>query len=139
MHLLPGCVPPSVVTCQVDVIANKLYPFYKGLMLLVLSAVDYVVATSPIYAQTSPVLPRSRDKLSVIPIGISTKTERPDPERLEEWRDRLGTGFLLFIGAQREFKGLQYLYRAAETSRLPVVVAGRSNGPPPMDLPETVT
>lgn len=138
MHLLPGPVPPSVVTYHADVMANKLWPIYKWLLRAFLRRVDRVVATSPIYAQTSPILARYTDKLSVIPIGITPERE-VDAARVQAWRDRLGAGFMLFVGAHRKYKGLPFLYEAARMSGLPVVVAGGQIGPPPEDLPDNIT
>lgn len=128
-HLLLASGKPSVVTYHSDIVRQTGWlRLYDPLGRRFLSRVDRIVATSPGYVETSPILRRHTAKVSVIPIGIDPAgLAAPEPRRLEEWRGRLGTGFFLFVGVLRYYKGLQFLIEAARLTGLPTVIVG--NGP----------
>ena len=129
---------PSVVTYHSDVVKQTaLLKLYQPLMNRFLGSVDQIVATSPKYLETSPVLPRFSGKTLVIPLGIDpTNVVKPDDLRIFRWRERLPPRFFLFVGAPRYYKGLSFLCEAARATGLPVVIVG---GPPPQtDLPDHV-
>ena len=70
-HFLVLHGKPSVVTYHSDIVRHRfLYSFYRPIMHRFLASADAIVATSPAYARTSPVLSRYRNKVRVIPIGI---------------------------------------------------------------------
>ncbi|TAI66417.1 glycosyltransferase [Bradyrhizobium sp. Leo170] len=124
LHFYGNAGRPSIVTYHSDVVRQRLLGrFYAPLMHRFLAAMDRIVATSPAYAQTSPVLPHYADRLGVIPIGIA-EMERVEPARAASWRERLGARFLLFVGALRYYKGLTVLVEATRATGLPVVVVG---------------
>jgi rhamnosyl/mannosyltransferase len=125
-HFLVLHGKPSVVTYHSDIVRQRmLYRFYKPIMHKFLSSADVIVATSPSYVRTSPVLRRYRDKVRVIPIGIDEAPLRdPDPVLLERWRAKVGSGFFLFIGVARYYKRLDVLLEAARGTDMPVVIAG---------------
>ena len=115
---------PAIVTYHSDIVRQKrLNTLYAPLLHAFLSRVDRIVATSPAYAETSPVLARHRDRTVVIPIGIGARTPYA-PQLRESLRERLGTGFFLFVGELRYYKGVSFLLEAARLAGLPVVVAG---------------
>ena len=90
-----------------------------------LSSVDCIVASSPNYAESSPVLTRFKHKVRVVPYGLDRETyPKPSAEKLEFWRSRLGERFFLFVGALRYYKGLDYLLEATRSTQLPVVILG---------------
>jgi rhamnosyl/mannosyltransferase len=133
-----GKARPSVVTYHSDVVKQStLLKLYQPLMRRFLGSVDQIVATSPQYLETSPVLSHHLAKTSVIPLGISAlSVENSDNSLLEKWRKTLPPRFFLFVGAPRYYKGLSFLCAAARASGLPVVIVG---GPPPeADLPDNV-
>jgi rhamnosyl/mannosyltransferase len=118
----------TVITYQSDII-RQVYTraFYRPLMHRVLKRADRLIATSPNYLHSSPVLRKFADKCVVIPLGIDpTPFENPDLRRAEEIRARYlasptlsphgrthpGSGFLLFVGQFRYYKGLDYMLRA---------------------------
>lgn len=117
---------PSVLSYHSDIVKQKtLLKLYQPLMNRFLSSVDCIVASSPNYAQSSPVLSRFRDKVEIIPYGLDRATYPVVPEaRLDFWRSRVGSKFFLFVGALRYYKGLDYLLDAAKISGLPVVILG---------------
>ncbi|TIT74445.1 MAG: glycosyl transferase family 1, partial [Mesorhizobium sp.] len=62
---------PALVTYHSDIVKQRLIlPFYRPLMMRFLGDVDAIVATSPDYLRSSPILAAFRAKTKVIPIGI---------------------------------------------------------------------
>jgi glycosyltransferase involved in cell wall biosynthesis len=120
---------PSVVSYHSDIVKQKtLLKFYQPLMNGFLSSVDCIVASSPNYAQSSPVLTRFKDKVEIIPYGLDRATyPAVGEQKLAYWRDQVGEKFFLFVGALRYYKGLEYLLQAASITRLPVVILGRGH------------
>lgn len=134
VHFAVRMKKPSVVTYHSDIIRQKhLLTFYRPLQSAFLGSVDRIVATSPNYLGTSPVLAGLRHKCEVIPIGVDRQLY-PEPEqaRLDHWRERFGDRFFLFIGVLRYYKGLHILLEAARLARYPIVIAGA--GPIEVDL-----
>jgi glycosyltransferase involved in cell wall biosynthesis len=125
-HFLTRLNKPTVVTYHSDIIRQKtLLHFYRPLMMRFLGSVTRIVATSPQYAETSPVLRRFASKVQVIPIGLNEETYPPASNaRLAEWRARIGPKFLLFVGMLRYYKGLNVLLEALRGSDYDVVILG---------------
>jgi rhamnosyl/mannosyltransferase len=117
---------PSVLTYHSDIVRQKkLETLYAPIRESFLKQVDHIVATSPNYATTSPVLARFYHKTSVIPIGLDpTGLPRPSADQIEGWRERLGSRFFLFVGALRYYKGIQFLIEAAALCGFPLVIVG---------------
>lgn len=130
---------PVVVTYHSDIVKQRPFlPFYEPLMHRFLRRADRIVATSERYLDTSRVLAEYRSKATVIPIGIGPRRE-PEPEIVRRWRDSVGEDFFLFIGANRYYKGLDFLLKAARATGLPVVIAGVNTTPDHIgDVPENV-
>ncbi len=111
----------TVLTYHSDIVRQKyLRIVYAPLMQRMLARVDRIIATSPNYIASSPVLQRWRDKCIAIPLGID-----PSPFLAASPLD-LGPALsrsnapapaprLLFVGALRYYKGLPYLLRAMST------------------------
>lgn len=132
VHFVTQAGKPALVTYHSDIVRQSHWlRLYRPLMRRFLSSVDRIVATSPNYAATSPVLARYADKLSVVPIGLDRATYPPPaPDRLQSWRARLGDGFFLFVGVLRYYKGLHALIRAAQGAAFTVVVLGSGPAAP---------
>jgi rhamnosyl/mannosyltransferase len=126
LHVCCARGKPSIVSYQSDVVRQKwLRHAYSPLMNRFLDSVSMVVATSPQYRDSSPVLKRLRTPLRVIPNGIEEGTYPPvSPERLAHWRERVGEGFVLFIGVLRYYKGLHTLVQACDGLDGTIVIAG---------------
>lgn len=124
LYFLHGRKKPSVVVYHSDIVRQRrLLPFYRPLMNAFLERADAIVATSPNYARTSEALLRYRDKVRVIPLALGERVP-PPAAGIEAWRQRVGSGFFLFVGAARYYKGLPFLLQAAARTGLPVVIAG---------------
>lgn len=120
---------PAIMTYHSDIVRQRwLAQLYNPLMRQTLKSMVTIVATSPAYAQTSPVLsaPDIAPKVRVIPLGIDAST-------YQKWEDASILGrlnlsnselFFLFIGVLRYYKGVHYLIEAALHIKAKVVVAG---------------
>ena len=126
MHLLRRPKKPVVVTYHSDIVKQKhLMKLYAPLMHWFLRRANVIVATSPNYIASSPVLQRYRAKTVAIPIGIADTRATPDPEVLEGLKTRIGhRKFFAFVGVLRYYKGLHFLLEANVGADFPIVIAG---------------
>jgi rhamnosyl/mannosyltransferase len=126
LHMACARGKPSVVSYQSDIVRQKwLLRAYAPLMHRFLRSVDAVVATSPQYRDSSPVLARMGGKVHVIPNGIDEVSyPAPSPQSVEGWRSLVGEDFFLFVGVLRYYKGLETLLRAAKGFEGQIVIAG---------------
>jgi rhamnosyl/mannosyltransferase len=125
-HFLARIQKPSVVTYHSDIVRQKnLLRVYAPLKQRFLRSVDQIVATSPNYLASSPVLKRFRAKTRTITYGLD-KSIYPQPGQavLDRWRARCGERFFLFVGVLRYYKGLHILLDAMAQSDYPVVIVG---------------
>ncbi|TPK82022.1 glycosyltransferase [Mesorhizobium sp. B2-4-17] len=134
VHLRSGHGKPALVTYHSDIVKQRLIlPFYRPLMMRFLGDVDAIVATSPNYLESSPVLKAFRAKSTVIPIGIDEGAYPAPGEADNLWcRSTVPGPFVLFIGVLRYYKGLDVLIRAADRARCRIVIAG--SGPVEREL-----
>ena len=125
-HFMARVNKPTVLTYHSDIVRQRnLLRLYAPLRDRFLNSVDAIVAASPNYLASSPVLDRYRDKTSVIPYGLDKTTYPPaDPARMAHWRARLGPKFFLFVGVLRYYKGLHILLDAAAGLDYPIVIVG---------------
>ena len=134
-YLLRGIDKPALVTYHSDIVKQKyLFFFYKPLMHAFLSRIKCIVATSPNYLASSPVLQRYKEKVRIIPLGIAPADTRergnaPSPagasvSRIEKWKRLVGQDFFFFVGVFRYYKGLHYLLQAAKLTNYRFVLAG---------------
>ena len=126
LHLLGRPNRPTVLTYHSDIVKQeRLMMIYRPVMRRFLASVDAIVATSPNYLATSPVLQSFAEKTRVIPIGIDPDSyPAADPARLDHWRRTLGDDFFLFVGVIRYYKGLHYLLDAVRGTSHKVAVLG---------------
>jgi rhamnosyl/mannosyltransferase len=133
---------PTVLTYHSDIVKQKyLKKIYSPLMHRNLRAMSAIIATSPNYLNSSPVLRKyfSRGNVRVIPLGISKLW--PDPDALYKsdlnYLGRIGVEsgrYLLFLGVLRYYKGVHSLIAAAQSIEGNIVIAG--DGPEAKTLQE---
>lgn len=125
-HLAFGRKVPSIVTYHSDIVRQPtMLKLYSPLMHLFLGRVDRIVATSPNYVRTSPVLQRHRERVEVIPIGLDPASyPPPSPARVAALEREHGRRFFLFVGMLRYYKGIHVLLDAVRHTDIPVVIAG---------------
>lgn len=129
LHLLVQPKTPAVMTYHSDIVRQRwLGRAYAPLMSRMLDAMSAVVATSPAYALTSPVLSDAslKDRVRVIPLGIEEASYPHDGDAGVLRRLGLGEAepFFLFIGVLRYYKGLHTLVQAAASVNARIVIAG---------------
>lgn len=119
----------KVVTYHSDIVRQRLLKqFYSPLMHRMLDSMDIIVATSPAYAATSPVLadPRHAERVRIIPLGIEENSypASVDTDIFNKMRLDPNSPYFLFVGVLRYYKGLQFLIEAAKSVDAPIVIAG---------------
>ncbi|WP_306549239.1 glycosyltransferase [Desulfobulbus sp.] len=129
LHILGGLNRPSAILYHSDIVRQRfLGAAYKPLMWRTLNSMNAIIATSPNYVHTSPVLSHSaiRDKIHIIPLGIQEQSypQHGDSRILQRLRLDKSTPFFLFIGALRYYKGLHFLLQAAQTLNAKIIIAG---------------
>jgi rhamnosyl/mannosyltransferase len=120
---------PMVLTYISDVVRQRwLGATYAPLMWHTLRKARVIVANSPAYARTSPVLshPDIRGKVRIIPLGIeeSSYPKADDDSIFKRLDVKVDEPYFLFIGVLRYYKGLHFLLQAAKTLGAKVVIAG---------------
>jgi glycosyltransferase involved in cell wall biosynthesis len=97
-----------------------------------------IVATSPDYRNTSPVLAHYLDRCHIIPYGIALEQfERCEPAAVSEVRQRYGDRLVLSVGRLVYYKGFEYLIRAMQKVRGKLIIIG--NGPLRTPLQELIS
>jgi len=129
LNVYGGMDRPKVLLFNSDIVRQRyLGAAYAPLMWRTLRSVDIIVATSPAYAKTSPVLssPELRKKVRVIPLGIDEHTVEGGSDHGVYSRLGLEAGepYFLFVGVLRYYKGLQYLIEASKDVAAKIVIAG---------------
>lgn len=129
LHAVIRPTSPAVLTYISDVVRQRwLGAAYAPLMWRTLRQMRVIVANSPAYARTSPVLshPAIRDKVRVIPLGIDEHSYPMEGD--DAIFTRLGLvadePFFLFIGVLRYYKGAHFLVQAAKNLGAKVLLAG---------------
>lgn len=131
VSLISGSRRPTVLTYHSDIVRqNVLKWVYAPLKTRYLASVDRIVSTSPNYAESSPTLSSYKSKLDVIPIGIDRASyPSVSEEQLSATAVKYGTGFFLFVGVLRYYKGLHILLKAMKNANYTLLIAGAG----PMD------
>lgn len=129
LHAVVRPHPPAVMTYISDVVRQRwLGSAYAPLMWRTLRQMRVIVANSPAYAKTSPVLshPDIRDKVRVIPLGIeeSSYPTEGDGSIFQRLGVSANEPYFLFIGVLRYYKGAHFLVRAAMNLGAKIVIAG---------------
>jgi rhamnosyl/mannosyltransferase len=129
LHLTVHPKVPAVMTYHSDIVRQRwLGAAYRPLMRRMFASMNAIVATSPAYAETSPVLsmPGVREKVHVIPLGIveDSYDRQGDMSIFERLEIEKQEPYFLFIGVLRYYKGLHTLIQAAPSVNARIVIAG---------------
>ncbi len=126
VKLASGTRKPGIVTYHSDIVRQRvLGKIYAPLMRYFLGSANRIVATSPNYLASSPILQRYADKVEVIPLALDKNTyPQVDTEHLQRVEQRYGRDFFLFIGVLRDYKGLHVLLEALQGAPYKTLIVG---------------
>lgn len=125
-YLMSGYRGPLVITWHSDIVRQKLMakllaPIHKN----VLRRAAILIASSPNYLASSPILTRNHDRCRVIPFGLQADAFRVrDGETIAKIRHRYGRRIVLAVGRMVYYKGFEYLIRAMKTVRGHLLIVG---------------
>lgn len=113
-YLLSGHTGRLVVTYHSDLVRQKILgTMFQPVLRRCLDRCGVVIATSPSYVETSPVLSRYRQRCRVIPYGIRVQQfEECEQAAVNRIRERYGPRIVLSVGRLTYYKGFKYLIRA---------------------------
>lgn len=132
VHILDTVVPrstPRVATYHADITRNPvLSSLYEPLMRRFLRRLDAVIATSTVTRETSESLQSlPPHKVHVAELGLDIDEREVDAEgQASPLTDRVGEGFMLFVGVTRYYKGVQYAIEALRYADTRLVIAGEA-------------
>jgi rhamnosyl/mannosyltransferase len=109
---------------------QSMTPFYRKVFSQVAARATALVATSPNYAATSPLLRDFMDKVAVVPYGIDVRQfeSSPQTERAAAaLRERFGPRLILFLGRLIYYKGLDVLLQAMQHVDGKALLIGKGN------------
>lgn len=113
-YLISGHRGPLIVTYHSDIIRQKvLGKAFQPILYRALDQCAALIATSPDYINSSPVLSAYRDRCRVIPHGIPVdQFRRCDAAQVSRIRERYGNRIVISVGRLIYYKGFEYLIRA---------------------------
>ncbi|MBV9110974.1 MAG: glycosyltransferase [Gemmatimonadetes bacterium] len=115
-----------VVTYHSDIVRQRvLGPLFTPALHRFLRRAKAIIASSPQYAENSPVLRAHADRVRVIPFGIdAAELAQADPAEVEEIRRRFGPRIVFAAGRLVYYKGFEYLVRAMRGVDGRLLIAG---------------
>lgn len=125
-YLASGHRGRLVVTYHSDIVRQKVlgwafWPFLRR----ALDRSAALIATSPNYVETSPVLSAYRDRCQVIPYGIAVEQfQRCNGAMVERIREQYGPRIVISVGRLVYYKGFEYLIRAMAAVRGRLLIVG---------------
>src|ERR1700735_3338097 len=130
-----------VITWHSDIVRQRrLVRLYKPLERLLLNRCAAIIATSPAYIASSPVLTEHADRCHLIPFGIYSEQfddALVDQSAVRELRRRFGSRVVLSVGRLVHYKGIKFLIRAMGRVDAKLVIIG--DGPLRAELEREAT
>lgn len=125
-YLLSGHQGKMVVTYHSDIVRQKkLGAAFQPLLDRTLRWADAIIATSPNYLATSPVLQAHRERCHVLPYGIPVEQfERRDEAAVAVLRERYGSRIVISVGRLIYYKGFDFLIRAMKDVEGTLLIIG---------------
>jgi rhamnosyl/mannosyltransferase len=125
-YLASGSRAPLVVTYHSDIVRQRvLRTLFSPVQHRFLRRAHAIIASSPDYAASSPVLQRHAHRVRVIPFGIRPgDAGTPDPATVAELRERHGPRVVLAVGRLVYYKGFDYLVTAMDRVDGHLVIVG---------------
>ena len=113
-YLASGHPGRVVVTYHSDTVRQKvLGTLFEPFLHQLLRRSSAIIATSPDYRRTSPILARHLDRCHVIPYGIAVEQfEHCDQSAVAKLRQRYGNRLVISVGRLVYYKGFECLIRA---------------------------
>ncbi|HLH76662.1 MAG TPA: glycosyltransferase [Candidatus Binataceae bacterium] len=117
---------PLIVTWHSDVVRQRLLDtMMRPLINTVLARASAIIATSPDYLESSPVLSSRRSRVRVIPYGIALEELAPPPAAaVAEIRQRYRLPLVLGVGRLVYYKGWEYLIAAMRQVNATLLIVG---------------
>jgi rhamnosyl/mannosyltransferase len=132
-YQLSGTKAKLVVTYQSDIIRQKLTGSLLKPLLDRAFRRATIIATSPNYLASSPVLRQFEKNCHIIPLGIDPhRMQGADDRKVRELKQRFGENYILATGRHVYYKGFQYLVEAMKGVQGQLVLAG--DGPLRLEL-----
>jgi rhamnosyl/mannosyltransferase len=125
-YLLSGSASRLVVTYHSDVVRQRLFgQFFNPVLYYALRRAAAIIATSPSYIDSSPVLSRFRKHCRVIPLGINPGSfTKVNQSQVSEIRARFGPRIVMAAGRFVYYKGFEYLISAMKSLDAHLVIVG---------------
>jgi rhamnosyl/mannosyltransferase len=125
-YLASGHAGRLVLTYHSDVVRQKILGgLFWPVLRRALERADAVIAASPNYVESSPVLQRFKSKCRVIPFGVPLEEfDRVDPLQVSKLRARFGPRVVLGVGRLIYYKGFEHLVRAMKEVDGHLVIIG---------------
>jgi rhamnosyl/mannosyltransferase len=126
-YLASGHRGPLVVTYHSDTVKQRILGrMFEPFLKTALSKSAAIIATSPNYLASSPVLQAFRDRCRIIPYGIEiAQFEQCSPDAVQEVRQKLGERLVISVGRLVYYKGFDVLIRAMPSVRGKLVIVGQ--------------
>jgi glycosyltransferase involved in cell wall biosynthesis len=125
-YLASGRRGPLVVTYHSDIIRQRvLGAAFAPVLHRFLRGAHAILASSPDYAASSPVLRRHADRVRIVPFGIRAEAyETADAEAVAAIRAKYGPRLVVGAGRLVYYKGFDYLVRSMAAVDARLVILG---------------
>ena len=113
-YLASGYRGRLVITYHSDTVRQKILgPLFEPFLHQALTRSSAIIATSPNYVRTSPVLARHRERCHVIPLGIPIEDfDQCDSGAAAAIQQQFGDRVIVSVGRLVYYKGFEYLIQA---------------------------